>query len=125
MAMPAEAALMAKASLAASVIDSYAEWVPAFKNAAVAGLKFSTALSEGRADLADPGSPVHMRFFRIEEVAPRFYNFNPGKLTLAQLASDCLCRLSEVKQSNPTDVLDGAIDHLIQGMTQNKERTVL
>jgi hypothetical protein len=81
------------------VLRAYARFVPAFKDVNAVSVNFSTVLSQGAVDLTDPASPVHLRSFSIDEVAPGFINFHPGKLTMAQLAAERLRELLET-QSN-------------------------
>jgi hypothetical protein len=78
-------------SLASQVLRTYAELVPAFRHSRPLSTTFSTVVSRGTAELSDPHSPVHVRGPSVRELAPGFFNLDPGKLTLAQLAADTLC----------------------------------
>jgi glycine/D-amino acid oxidase-like deaminating enzyme len=108
---PVEAAAAVRHALAQEVISGYAELVPEFKTVAATGLSFSTVVTAGRADLPDPDSPVHIRSFHVKEVAPGFYNLNPGKLTLAQLAGDYLTAIAL-----DGTMYDNSLDEVIYGL---------
>ncbi|WP_433191070.1 FAD-dependent oxidoreductase [Actinoallomurus sp. CA-150999] len=111
---PARAvAVAARHALAQEVVSDYAELVPEFKAAAATGLNFSTVVTVGRADLPDPDSPVHIRSFCVKEVAPGFYNLNPGKLTLVQLAGDFLAAIALDRTMH-----DNPFDEVIHGLIQ-------
>jgi glycine/D-amino acid oxidase-like deaminating enzyme len=117
-----EAARIARVFLARSVIETYGELLPAFRGVIPTGLQFSTVLAEGRADLHNPRSPVHTRAFQINEVAPGFYNFNPGKLTLAQVAADYLCMACNLPTRRPGIASASITDDILKEFTRHQGR---
>jgi FAD dependent oxidoreductase len=104
----------ARFELACQVIAAYSQLVPIFRTIQPTSLRFSTVVTSEDAHLADPQSPVHRRSFHIEEVSPGFYNFNPGKLTLAQAAADHLCNMIMNNIVSRSSKLDGAINELLR-----------
>jgi hypothetical protein len=112
------AAAESRRMLAAAVVGNYSDLVPAFRTVEATDIKFTTVVSSGSADLADPTSPVHTRAFAVEEVAPGFYNFNPGKLTLAQLAAQYLRIIALPAGPSNMSALDHNVFDLLQSMTK-------
>jgi glycine/D-amino acid oxidase-like deaminating enzyme len=114
--IPENPGIAAQRELARRVVRTYSEFVPIFRNTPATGLRFATVVTSDHAYLADPLSPVHRRSFHVDEVAPGFYNFNPGKLTLAQLAADYLCNMACPGRRVRLPRLDGAINELLRDM---------
>jgi glycine/D-amino acid oxidase-like deaminating enzyme len=78
--------------LGREVLKAYSTLVPAFREAEPLTVRFTTVVSGGDAHLANPKSRVHMRGFSVSEVAPNFFDLDPGKLTFVQLTAEHLCR---------------------------------
>lgn len=75
-------------AIGAAVMDDYARFVPAFRQASGVRLYPTVVISTGDAELQNPHSDVHGRDGFTRELLPGYIEVFPGKLTYAVVLAD-------------------------------------